>query len=85
MKRTTISLPDDLAGMLEREAHRRGTSVSEVVRMALESHFNLDKPREPPAANLYRSGHSTAAADLEEILATQWPEAIDGDGLGPDR
>ena len=85
MKRTTISLPDRLAGVLEREAQRRRMSVSEVVRMALESHFDLDKSREPPAANLYHSGDSTAAADLEEILATQWPQAIDGDGLGPDR
>ena len=61
MKRTTISLPDDLAGFVEREARRRGASVSEIVRMALTSHFNLGDTRDLPFANLYRSGptHTT--------------------------
>jgi Arc/MetJ-type ribon-helix-helix transcriptional regulator len=85
MKRTTISLPDDLAGMVEREARRRRTSVSEVVRIALASHFDLHKPRELPFANLYHSGHTSDAADLEDILAKEWPAAIEADAFGGNR
>jgi hypothetical protein len=85
MKRTTITLPDDLAGVLEREARRRHTSVSEVVRIALTSHFKLDKPRELPFANLYHGGHTNAAADLEDVLAKEWPAAIEADAFGGDR
>ena len=85
MKRTTISLPDDLAGMLEREARRRHTSVSEVVRIALASHFELDKPRELPFANLYSSGHTQDAANLEEILANEWAAWIEEDSFGGSR
>ncbi|TME98888.1 MAG: CopG family transcriptional regulator [Chloroflexi bacterium] len=85
MKRTTISLPEDLAGILEREARRRRTSVSEVVRIALASHFELDKPRELPFANLYSSGHTQDAANLEELLATEWGPALEADAYGRDR
>ncbi len=37
MTRTTVTLPDDLAILLVREARRRETSVSDVVRRAVES------------------------------------------------
>ena len=85
MKRTTISLPDDLAGFVEREARRRGTSVSDIVRMALTSHFELEQPRELPFANLYHSRHSTDAADLEDSLAREWPASLEADAFGGDR
>ena len=85
MKRTTISLPDDLAGIVEREARRRRTSVSEVVRTALESHFELDKPRELPFANLGASDHTDTAANAEEILAKEWAAWIEEDSFGGTR
>jgi Arc/MetJ-type ribon-helix-helix transcriptional regulator len=77
MKRTTITLPDELAGALEREAHRRRLSVSEVTREALTAHLGLstDGPRRIPFAALGASGHRTTARDLEEILATEWTRA----------
>jgi Arc/MetJ-type ribon-helix-helix transcriptional regulator len=84
MKRTTISLPEDLAGMVEREARRRRTSVSQIVRTALESHFELDKPRELPFANLY-SGGPDDAANVEEILAKEWAAWIEEDSFGGSR
>jgi Arc/MetJ-type ribon-helix-helix transcriptional regulator len=70
MKRTTISLPDDLARALEREARRRSTSVSEVTRDALAKHFGLTpgEPRELPFAALGHSGHQTTARDMEDLL-----------------
>ena len=82
MKRTTISLPDDLAGAVDREARRRDISTSEVVRIALIAHLGR-KPgrRELPFANL---GHSKdpgagTARRIDEILAEEWtPERLRG-------
>jgi Arc/MetJ-type ribon-helix-helix transcriptional regulator len=77
MKRTTVTLPDELAGALEREARRRRVSVSQVTREALTAHFGLagEKPRALPVATLGASGHRTTARDLEEILAAEWAPA----------
>jgi len=74
MKRTTISLPDDLAAALEREARRRRVPVSQVAREALEARLGrtASTRRELPFAALGRSGHRETARDLEEILATEW-------------
>jgi Arc/MetJ-type ribon-helix-helix transcriptional regulator len=79
MRRTTISLPDDLAQAVEREAGRRRTSVSEIVRTALTAHLHLDQPRRLPFESLGSSGHRHTARDIEEILAREWADAIDRD------
>lgn len=81
MKRTTISLPDDLADALEREAHRRRIPVSQVAREAIETRLGRisSGTREVPFASLGRSGHHTTARDFEEILAATWAESIDRD------
>ena len=73
MKRITISLPDDLAARIEREATRRRTSVSDVLRTAAVDQLGLNKPRELPFANLGYSQHTNTAADMEELLAREWP------------
>jgi Arc/MetJ-type ribon-helix-helix transcriptional regulator len=85
MKRITISLADDLAGIVEREARRRHTSVSDVVRAAITSHFKLDEPRELGFANLYSNGSTDAAERLEEILDTNWADWIKRDSFNSDR
>lgn len=74
MKRTTITLTDELATALEREARRRRLSVSEVARRALAAHLGLanGQPRRLPFAALGNSGHRHTARDLEEILAAEW-------------
>ena len=74
MKRTTISLPDDLATAVTREARRRRQSVSEVTREALAAHLGVggDKPRKLAFASLGSSGHRTTARDIEEILESDW-------------
>jgi Arc/MetJ-type ribon-helix-helix transcriptional regulator len=79
MKRTTISLPDDLAGVVEHEARQRRTSVSDIVRAALMAHFRLDEPRRLPFESLGASGYSHTARDMEDILAREWGDAIDRD------
>jgi hypothetical protein len=38
MQRTTVMLPDEVLARLRREARRRGTSVAEIVREAVERH-----------------------------------------------
>jgi Arc/MetJ-type ribon-helix-helix transcriptional regulator len=74
MKRTTVSLPDELADAVVREARRRHQSVSEVTREALARHLGLvaDGPRDLPFASLGRSGHRTTGRDMEELLAAEW-------------
>ncbi|MHB8468476.1 MAG: ribbon-helix-helix domain-containing protein [Gaiellaceae bacterium] len=76
MKRTTISLPDDLAGALAREARRRNRPVSEIARAALARYLGLaaDEPRTLPFAALGRSGHRTTAREMEELLAREWDD-----------
>lgn len=76
MMRTTVSLPDDLATRLTREARRRDTSVSDIVRRAVESFLGASSERrELPFAALGRSGHRHTARDAENILAAEWGHA----------
>ena len=79
MKRTTVTLPDEVALLLEREARRKGTSVSEVARQALLAYFGLAgaQPRRLPFAALGNSGRRDTARDMEEILAEEWGRAGD--------
>jgi Arc/MetJ-type ribon-helix-helix transcriptional regulator len=77
MFRTTITLPEELAAILTREAKRRDSSVSAIVRDAVESFLGLTgtKPRRLPFAALGRSGHRHTARDAEKILAREWDRA----------
>jgi len=78
MRRTTISLPDDLAAATEREASRRRIPVSQVVREALQDRLgHPEGVRTIPFAALGRSGHHTTARDVDEILAVEWTDARD--------
>jgi Arc/MetJ-type ribon-helix-helix transcriptional regulator len=77
MKRITISLPDDLAGALERESRRERKSVSEIARKAIEAKLRplpiVDGKRVIPFAGLGRSkGDGNIARDMEEIMAREW-------------
>jgi len=80
MQRTTLSLPDDLAQALAREAHRRSISASAVAREALSRHLGLTagEPRELPFAALGHSGHRTTARDMEELLSQEWDDDARG-------
>jgi predicted transcriptional regulator len=74
MRRTTISLPDDMAQALDREARRQGTSVSAVAREALTERLRLraGQTRDLPFAALGRSGERDTARRAEEILGAEW-------------
>lgn len=69
MKRTTVKIPDELDGWLRREAKRRGMTISEVTREALEEHLRGGRRRLLAAAGSGRSGRSDLSERLEEILA----------------
>ena len=80
MKRTTISLPEDLAWRLDREAKRRETSVSEVVREVLAERFDMvpGKPRKLGFVGIVKSGDKTdVASRFKEVLAETWADDIE--------
>lgn len=71
MTRITLSLPDDFASALRREARRRHTSVSAVAREALGERLGLraEGPREVPFAALGRSTDGRSARESDRVLA----------------
>ncbi len=76
MNRTTLSLPDDLASALKREARRRHTSVSAIAREALAERFGLTgAKREVPFAALGRSSDGRNAREADEMLGEIIDEA----------
>ena len=80
MKRTTISLSDEVATALAREARRRGVSASEIAREALADHLGMNgtaKPREIPFAGLFHSGgEENLGANVEEIIKREWTDDL---------
>jgi len=81
MKRATITLPDDLADLVDREAQRRQTSFSEVVRQFIVRGLSGDdeKPREIPWAGLFADPKMAPAERLEDELAAHWADDLDRD------
>ncbi len=57
MRRTTVKLPDRVDAVLRHEAHRRGITISELTREAIEAHLGLPD-RRLGAASAGRSGRS---------------------------
>lgn len=74
MTRITITLPEDLAGILSHEARRRGEPVSAIVREALRALLGgaQGAARKLPFAGLGRSGRKHTARDAEKILKREW-------------
>ena len=70
MKRTTVKLPDDLDTRLRHEAQRRGITVSELTREAIEGHLG-GRGRNLRAAAAGRSGRDDISERIEEILAAE--------------
>lgn len=70
MQRTTVKLPDDLDARLRHEAQRRGVTVSQLTRDAIET--LLDAPqgrRRLLGAGVGASGRADISERIEEILA----------------
>lgn len=77
MPRTTISMPEALSRMAHREARRRGTSLSAVVRHALEQHLYKHRGRKLPWQGLV-DRDAPAARDLDAELNRDWTADIVG-------
>ena len=74
MRRTTVKLPDDLDARLRHEAARRGKTVSELTRQAIEAHLGGSGARRRLlAAAAGGSGHSDISERIEQILAAEVP------------
>ena len=72
MQRTTVKLSDELDARLRHEAERRGTTVSEVTREAIEAHLGGPrKRRKLLASGAGGSGHDDISERIEEILANE--------------
>jgi predicted transcriptional regulator len=69
MNRTTIKLSDDVDAKLRHEAARRGITISELTREAIETH--LGPRRRLGAAATRRSGRDDTSERIEEILASE--------------
>jgi predicted transcriptional regulator len=72
VKRTTLKIPDDLDARLRHEAERRGTTISELNRQALEAYLiGSGGRRQLDAAKAGRSGRTDVSERIEEILAAE--------------
>lgn len=72
MRRTTVKLPDELDARLRHEAERRGTTVSELTREAIENLLGAPKGRRRLlAAAAGASGRSYVSERIEELLASE--------------
>jgi predicted transcriptional regulator len=77
MNRTTIKLPEELDARLRFEAQRRGTTISEVTREAIEAHLG-GRPvrRRFRAAGAGASGHNDVSERIEEILTEEFGKSL---------
>lgn len=70
VRRTTVKLPDELDARLRHEAARRGTTVSDLTREAIEAHLGRPrKRRKLLAAGAGASGHDDTSERIEELLS----------------
>jgi predicted transcriptional regulator len=70
MKRTTVKLPEELDAKLRHEAERRGITISELTREAIQQHLDAGK-RRLEAAGAGKSGRDDISERIEEILAAE--------------
>lgn len=75
MKRTTVKLPDDLDARLRHEAQRRGMTISELTRQAIETQLGTGTGtgtrRRLGAAAAGRSGRNDISERIDEIIAAE--------------
>ena len=75
VKRTTVKLPDELDRQMRDEAARRGVTLSDWTREAIEAHLPTQRGRRRLlAAGAGRSGRSDLSERIEEILGAELPE-----------
>jgi hypothetical protein len=68
MVRTTVKIPEGLDERLRHEAKRRGVTISDVTRSALEAHLRGGR-RRLRAAAAGHSGESDISERIEQIIS----------------
>ncbi|MDQ3759166.1 MAG: ribbon-helix-helix domain-containing protein [Actinomycetota bacterium] len=70
MKRTTVKIPDELDAKLRHEAKRRGMTISDLTREALDAHLGgpPDRPFLRAMAGCFNSGEENLGSRVEEII-----------------
>jgi len=78
MKRTTITLPDDLSDLVDSEARCRQMSVSDVIRTFIIEGLagTAEKPREIPFAGLFHDPGMVTGDSIDEALKQHWADNI---------
>ena len=71
--RTTVKIPEELDERLRHEAKRRGSTISDVTRSALEAHLRSGR-RTLRAAAAGRSGHTDTSEQIEQIIRAELGE-----------
>ncbi len=72
MRRTTLKISDTLDARLRHEAQRRGVTISQVSREALEAYLvGSSGRRRLGAAKAGRSDRTDVSERIEEILAAE--------------
>ncbi len=72
MKRTTVKIPEALDAKLRHEAQRRGTTIADISREALEAYLGEGSTRRRlGAAGAGRSGRDDISERIEEILSAE--------------
>jgi Arc/MetJ-type ribon-helix-helix transcriptional regulator len=72
MVRTTVKLPEEVDARLRHEAARRRTTVSALVREAIESYLGLGPRRRLLSAGAGSSDETDVSERIDEILAAEW-------------
>jgi predicted transcriptional regulator len=77
MNRTTVKLPEELDTRLRHEARRRGTTISELTREAIEAHLGATPGRRKlRAAGAGASGRTDVSDCVEEILTREFGSSL---------
>lgn len=76
MVRTTVKIPEELDERLRYEARRRGVTISDVTRSALEDHLRSGR-RRLRAAGAGRSGRGDVSERIEEIISAELGDSAD--------
>jgi predicted DNA-binding protein len=68
--RTTVKIPEELDERLRHEARRRGSTISDVTRSALEAHLRSGR-RALRAAAAGHSGQTDISERIEQIISAE--------------
>lgn len=68
--RTTVKIPEELDEQLRHEARRRGSTISDVTRSALEAHLRGGR-RQLRAAAAGHSGNTDISEQIEQIISAE--------------